>query len=45
MLTLDYPMLQNIQDLSGVDAIYEYIRAVRIEAVVNVNHLERVFVL
>ena len=31
ILTLDYPILKNIQDLSGVDAIYEYIRAIRIE--------------
>lgn len=31
ILTLDYPVLVNLQDLSGIDCIYEYLRCVFLE--------------
>jgi len=31
ILTLDYPVLVNLQDLSGIDRIYEYLRCICLE--------------
>lgn len=33
MLTLDYPVLKDITKLKGVDAIYEYLRCIRLEQI------------
>lgn len=33
ILTLDYPILRNIQEYSGIDRIYEYIKCIRLEQI------------
>ena len=33
ILTLDYPILKKLQDMEGIDVIYEYLRCIRLEQI------------